>query len=90
MPEIVELIEEFEALRTGCGGLFRGGRAGDGCDAFRLGRGGGTLRVGSGEVFAFPALEGRGLSLSMGGGGNRFPFTPIGRLFDGFVTEEPC
>lgn len=92
IPEIVELndtVEAFEPLRVSCVEVFRGGRFGDACVEFLVGSGGGALRAGSGGVFTG---LGRRLSRSTGGGGNRFPFTfltPIGWLFDCFVTDEP-
>jgi hypothetical protein len=89
IPETVELndiVDSFDPLLTNCVDAFRGGRAGDGAEAFRPGSGGGAFRAGRGGVFAVPFV---GLSLSTGGGGRRCPLTPIGWLFACFVTEEP-
>ncbi len=63
IPDIVELNEELDALRTtwvsgvNCVDVLRGGRFGDGCDALREGRGGGPLRAGKGGV---PLVNKRG------------------------------
>lgn len=94
-PEIVELndtVEELDPRLTICVEPLRGGRAGDGCVVFRVGNGGGAFRAGNGGVLPPLELEGRGLSLSTGGGGRRLPLTactPMGWLFACFVTEEP-
>ena len=83
--ELNDSVDSFDPLLTICVDAFRGGRAGDGCEAFRPGNGGGAFRAGRGGVF----VVGVGLSRSTGGGGRRLPFTPMGRLFACFVTEEP-
>lgn len=72
--------------------VLRGGKAGDGCDALRVGNGGGAFRDGrGGDLLPFD-VDGRGLSRSTGGGGRRpllTAFMPTGWLFACFITEEP-
>jgi len=77
MVELCEIVEELEPRRTicvpgtSCVEDFLGGRAGDGCDALRVGRGGGPFRDGRGGDFE---AEGAGVwtwSRSTGGGGRR-------------------
>ena len=46
MPDMVELIDEFDARFTSCVDPLLGGRAGEGCVALRPGSGGGALRTG--------------------------------------------
>ncbi len=68
IPDTVELndtVDSFDPLRTSCVDAFRGGKAGDGCEALRPGSGGGSLRAGRGGVFTVFC----GWSLSTGGGG---------------------
>lgn len=85
MPDIEELCEMVEALEprrpfdvtgTSCVEDLRGGRAGDGWEDLRVGRGGGAFRASiDGD---FEELVGRGWSLSTGGGGRSWVFTPVG------------
>ena len=75
------MVEEFEPRRTNCVEVFRAGRAGEGCDAFRPGNGGGAFRAGRGGDFAFPGFEDRGWSRSIGGGGRR-TFDPLHQWVD--------
>lgn len=87
IPDIVELtdaMEEFEPRLVNCVDVFRGGRAGEACDPFLPGNGGGRFRAGKEGDRAVEV----GLSRSTGGGGRRF-FTPVGWLLVCLVTEEP-
>lgn len=61
MPDIVELndiVESFEPRRVNCVDVLRGGRAGEGCDAFREGSAGGPLQAGRPGDFALLELVG--------------------------------
>jgi hypothetical protein len=73
--ELNDIVDSFDPLLTICVDNFRGGRAGEGAEAFRPGSGGGAFRAGRGGVFAFPFV---GLSLSTGGGGSIFALIPMG------------
>jgi hypothetical protein len=63
MEELCDVMEELEALRTNCVfgtscvDALRGGNAGKGSEALRVGSGGGPLRAGKGGV---PFVRSRG------------------------------
>lgn len=75
MPDTLELIDELDPFRASPLEALPGAREGDVSVVARLGRGGGNLRArfGGGDI------GGRGLSLSIGGGGSTFFLTPTGK-----------
>lgn len=98
IAELYDIVDSFDPRLTNCVELFRGGRAGEGCESLRVGSGGGPRRAGRGGVLALLVFEDwdgdRGWdwdwSRSTGGGGrSAVPLTPIGRLLACLEEDEP-